>query len=623
MNAEKRTIGKGRYEMFGLLGRGGMAEVRRAQDLRLGRTVAIKWLHADLARDPTFQARFSREAQSAASLNHPAIVAVFDTGEEVSSDGSGVPQPYIVMEYVEGRTLRDILREGRKILPERALEITASVLSALDYSHRAGIIHRDIKPANVMLTPSGDVKVMDFGIARAIADTSSSMTQTAAVVGTAQYLSPEQARGEQVDARSDLYSTGCFLFELLTGRPPFVGDSPVSVAYQHVREEPLSPSALDPEIAPAIDAITLKALAKGVDERYQSATEMRDDIERALEGRPVAAPAVASAGTEHFFAPAGLDDAESTTVSRAVTEDVDEAPRRRTRVLVLLLLLLAALVIAALIVVPQLLDEETPQAKVPYLQGMSVAEARAELDEVGLELGEPVPVASESVKKGLVVSQEPNPLQLVDKGTTVDVEVSAGADTATVPDVSDSTLAEATTELERLKLTVVPVEDPESTERRNQVTGTDPRPGTEVPVGDEVEVMYSTGFVEVATVVGQTEALATQTLEDQGFRVVSSQVESDQLQGTVVDQDPDGGTRQPFDSTVVIDVSLGPTPTPTTPTTPPTTTSEPTTPSTTTRPPTTSEPTTPTTTTRPPTTSEPTTPTTPTTEPTTPTTTAP
>ena len=208
----------GRYELGELLGRGGMAEVRKGTDSRLGRVVAIKRLRTDLASDSTFQARFRREAQSAASLNHPAIVSVYDTGEELATDGSGVAQPYIVMEFVAGRTLRDILREGRKILPERALEITSGVLSALDYSHRAGIIHRDIKPGNVMLTPSGDVKVMDFGIARAMSD-SNTMTQTAAVVGTAQYLSPEQARGETVDSRSDVYSAGCLLYELLTGRP--------------------------------------------------------------------------------------------------------------------------------------------------------------------------------------------------------------------------------------------------------------------------------------------------------------------------------------------------------------------------------------------------------------------
>ena len=286
MTTGQHLIG-GRYELGELLGRGGMAEVRKGTDTRLGRVVAIKRLRTDLASDATFQARFRREAQSSASLNHPAIVAVYDTGEEPATDGSGVSQPYIVMEYVAGRTLREILREGRKILPERALEITSGVLSALDYSHRAGIIHRDIKPGNVMLTPSGDVKVMDFGIARAISDASSTMTQTAAVVGTAQYLSPEQARGETVDSRSDVYSAGCLLYELLTGRPPFVGDSPVAVAYQHVREPAMPPSDHDTDLPAEVDAIVMKSLAKRVEDRYQSAAAMRSDIERYLAGRPV------------------------------------------------------------------------------------------------------------------------------------------------------------------------------------------------------------------------------------------------------------------------------------------------------------------------------------------------
>src|SRR5215208_4557157 len=278
----------GRYELGALLGRGGMAEVRSAVDNRLGRAVAVKQLRADLAIDPTFQARFRREAQSAAGLNHPTIVAVYDTGEEPDPT-SGISIPYIVMELVEGTTLRDVLRDGRKILPERALELTVGVLDALAYSHKAGIIHRDIKPANVMLTPTGGVKVMDFGIARAVADTSATMTQTAAVIGTAQYLSPEQARGETVDARSDLYSAGCLMYELLVGRPPFVGDSPVSVAYQHVREAPVPPSQVDSVITPDIDAITLKALAKDPADRYQSAKEMKDDISRLLAGQQTTA----------------------------------------------------------------------------------------------------------------------------------------------------------------------------------------------------------------------------------------------------------------------------------------------------------------------------------------------
>src|ERR1019366_9199082 len=274
---QPRMLG-GRYELDGIVGRGGMAEVFRARDIRLDRIVAVKTLRDDLARDQTFQARFRREAQSAASLNHPSIVAVYDTGEDMLGH---TPVPYIVMEYVDGRTLRDLLRDDRRLLPERAAEITDGVLRALDYSHRNGIVHRDIKPGNVMLTRGGEVKVMDFGIARAVSDAQATMTQTAQVIGTAQYLSPEQARGERVDARSDLYSAGCLLYELLTGRPPFTGDSPVAIAYQHVREHPVPPSRVDPEIPVWADSIVLKAMAKDPADRYQSAAEMRTDIQRA------------------------------------------------------------------------------------------------------------------------------------------------------------------------------------------------------------------------------------------------------------------------------------------------------------------------------------------------------
>ena len=327
MTGDPVTVG-GRYELDGLLGRGGMAEVRRAVDRRLGRPVAVKQLRTDLATDPTFQARFRREAQSAAGLNHPTIVAVYDTGEEPDAR-TGISIPYIVMELVEGSTLRDVLRDGRKILPERALELTQGVLDALSYSHKAGIIHRDIKPANVMLTPTGGVKVMDFGIARAVADTSATMTQTAAVIGTAQYLSPEQARGETVDARSDIYSAGCLLYELLVGRPPFIGESPVSVAYQHVREAPVPPSQLDPVITPDIDAITLKALAKDPADRYQSAREMKADISRVLAGQQATAvvPRVAEAAPDLGATRVVPAPVVTTTVTE---EEEPEEPRRRT-----------------------------------------------------------------------------------------------------------------------------------------------------------------------------------------------------------------------------------------------------------------------------------------------------
>ncbi|MEY9877302.1 serine/threonine protein kinase [Streptacidiphilus sp. MAP12-33] len=282
---EARRLG-GRYELGGVLGRGGMAEVHVAHDVRLDRVVAVKTLRADMARDAISQARFRREAQSAASLNHPAIVAVYDTGEDYLD---GISLPYIVMEMVEGSTLLALTQSGRRLMPERALEMTAGILQALEYSHRNGIVHRDMKPANVMLNRQGQVKVMDFGIARAMGDAGMTMTATSAVIGTAQYLSPEQARGEQVDARTDLYSTGCLLYELLALRPPFVGDSPISVAYQHVQDQPQPPSVFDPQIHPDIDAIVMRALVKDRDQRYQSADEMRADIERVLAGEPLGA----------------------------------------------------------------------------------------------------------------------------------------------------------------------------------------------------------------------------------------------------------------------------------------------------------------------------------------------
>jgi eukaryotic-like serine/threonine-protein kinase len=276
-----------RYQTQQLLGRGGMSEVYRGFDVRLRRPVAIKRLRADLAINPLFRARFRREAQAAGSLSHSAIVAVYDTGEEREATGASIP--FIVMELVEGHSLRDALREEGALPPVRALELTAAVLDALACSHFAGIIHRDIKPANVMLTSTGGVKVADFGIARAVSDTTDTVTLAGSLMGTPQYLSPEQGRGEPVDVRSDLYSVGCMLYELLVGQPPFTGDSPVSIVVQHVSEAPAPPSMANCEISTDIDAIILKALAKEPADRYQTASEMKADIDRVLSGHTPAA----------------------------------------------------------------------------------------------------------------------------------------------------------------------------------------------------------------------------------------------------------------------------------------------------------------------------------------------
>ncbi|MGW2426592.1 protein kinase domain-containing protein [Streptomyces sp. NPDC001709] len=284
--AGSRTVGHGRYMLRQLLGRGGMATVHLAHDSVLERPVAVKTLHTDLGHESSFRERFRREAQAVARLSHTNIVAVFDSGEDVVPDVG--PVPYIVMEYVEGASLSAVLREEiekHEAMPcDRALRITADVLAALAASHEQGLVHRDIKPGNVMVTPRGVVKVMDFGIARALQSGVTSITQTGAVVGTPQYLSPEQALGRSIDARTDLYSVGCMLFELLTGRPPFDGDTAFSVAYKHIQEQPPAPSSINQAITPAVDALVARALSKEPALRFPTAEAMRDEVERVLAG---------------------------------------------------------------------------------------------------------------------------------------------------------------------------------------------------------------------------------------------------------------------------------------------------------------------------------------------------
>ncbi|MFT4298249.1 MAG: Stk1 family PASTA domain-containing Ser/Thr kinase [Aeromicrobium sp.] len=551
----------GRYELREVLGRGGMADVRIGTDLRLGRAVAVKQLRADLASDPTFQERFRREAQSAAALNHPSIVAVYDTGEAPNAQGTSIP--YIVMELVEGQTLREVLRDGRKILPERAMTITADILSALDYSHRSGIIHRDIKPANVMLTPTGQVKVMDFGIARAIADSSSAMTQTAAVIGTAQYLSPEQARGETVDARSDIYSTGCVLYELLTGRPPFVGDSPVSVAYQHVREEARPPSQLNPEVSMTIDHIVAKALAKRVDDRYQSAADMRRDIDRAVAGHRVDAPTTTApvVGATQV-APAVAPPPRDPGARRALpTEEDEQSGKGKWWAIGALVVLL---LIAAGFGIWKLTEPDTPdvaQVEVPDVAGQTVEAATGRLTEAGFTVAsEQETRADASVPEGSVITTDPAAGQEVDEGSEITLIVSSGPEPVEVPDVRDLTYDQAAATLQGLGLQVTR-EDRDSEKQKDTVIQTNPPNGTMVDPNTTITLIVSKGQITVPNIEGMDIEAAKSTLTSAGFDVSKIAQQSDptssETAGTVIAQSLTAGSKVSSDSSISLTVSAG------------------------------------------------------------------
>jgi eukaryotic-like serine/threonine-protein kinase len=567
----QRRLGD-RYELGDVLGRGGMAEVHLGRDVRLGRSVAVKTLRTDLARDPTFQARFRREAQSAASLNHPAVVAVYDTGED---NVNGVALPYIVMEYVDGSTLRELLQSGRKLLPERALEITAGICRALDYSHRQGIVHRDIKPANVMLTRNGEVKVMDFGIARAVADTAATMTATSAVIGTAQYLSPEQARGERADARSDIYATGCLLYELLTGRPPFVGDSPVSVAYQHVREDPVPPSQLDPEIPPVCDAIVLKALAKNPENRYQTAGEMREDIDRALSGRPVmATPLLAAGAMSGGTATQRIAPVDSTSVMGPPTATTQrfpgappEPPRSRMWAWVLLVLGVLAVFALALWLGRSFFGDNVQQVRVPQIVGQPEETARTLLTDADLVPGTPTQEPSDTVAAGLIISSDPAPGEDADVGSTVNYVVSSGAEAIAIPaEIVGRTEAEARQILQTAGLQAAPRSQQERSDQpAGTVIGSDPEPGTQLARGSAVTLIVSQGEVAVPNVQGLSQADAETQLTDAGFNVVVQTQPNSAAAGTVIAQDPGPNTQAQPGTNVTITVSSGPPP----PTTPP------------------------------------------------------
>lgn len=549
-----------RYELGDILGFGGMSEVHLARDLRLHRDVAVKVLRADLARDPSFYLRFRREAQNAAALNHPAIVAVYDTGEAETSAG---PLPYIVMEYVDGVTLRDIVHTEGPMPPKRAIEVIADACQVLNFSHQNGIIHRDVKPANIMISSTNAVKVMDFGIARAIADSGNSVTQTAAVIGTAQYLSPEQARGDAVDARSDVYSLGCVLYEILTGEPPFTGDSPVAVAYQHVREDPIPPSERHEGISADLDAVVLKALAKNPENRYQTAAEMRADLVRVHNGEPPEAPKVLSGAERRSLLAATPGHPAGPRTDPLPRQVLDHTDRDRTTPSVgrwvAVVAVLAVLTIAVTIAI-NTFGGNTRKVQVPDVRGQASADAIAALQNRGFKT-RTLQKPDSTIPPDHVIGTDPGANTSVGAGADITINVSTGPEQRELPDVSSLTYAEAVKKLTAAGFSKFKqAASPSSPEMAGKVIGTNPPANQTSAITNVITIIVGSGpeAKQIPDVAGQTVDLAQKNLNVYGFTKFSqAQVDSPKPAGDVVGTNPPAGTTVPVDSVIELQVSRG------------------------------------------------------------------
>lgn len=602
-----------RYKVGEVIGRGGMATVHLGEDTRLGRRVAIKVLRPELAADDTFHERFQREAQAVASLNHHTIVSIYDTGEIKPQGPDGVTRPYIVMEYVPGQTLRELIH-GKGIEPEQAIEYMFGILDALSFSHRAGIVHRDIKPANVKVTPDGGVKVMDFGIARAVEDTQAALTQSQAVLGTAQYLSPEQARGAAVDARSDLYSAACVLFEMLTGRAPFVGESSVAIAAQHVRDAPPAPSALNPQLPKSVDRFMEKALAKDRDHRYSDAAQMRralrtvlvelpDDLEatQAMDPTQTAGtstktlPAVGAGAAAGAVVAAGRSETAEQPVQAhheaeayeldpdENTEDVPAGPAPGTRKprkekggnswilpAVLIVLLITGLGIGGVLGVQWWQNQQVEQpamVSVPQVVGMDRTTAENTLRDAQLE-----PTFStensDSVPEKHVIKMDPSSGTRVESGSSVAVTVSDGPGTVEVPnDLVGQSLDNARNALREAGLSVGMVSTVNSaTVPENVVISTDPAGGTTLDKDSPVQLQVSTGRVTVPDLVGMSRSEAEDALRADDVRLsfnVAVRDSEDEATDTVLEQSAPAGSSVAQGSTVTLTIARQVTPSPT------------------------------------------------------------
>jgi serine/threonine protein kinase len=512
------TLLGGRYTVGEMIGTGGMADVYVAHDERLARQVAVKILRSDLAKDPSFVSRFRKEAFAAAGLNHPGIVAVYDSGED--------PAPYIVMELISGHTLRELIHRGERIPLDRALEIGEGILAALEYSHERGIVHRDIKPANIMITDMGDVKVMDFGIARAMDDFGATLTSTWNIVGTAQYLSPEQAMGDTADARSDIYSTGCLLFEVLTGRPPFTGDTPVSIAYQHVSGELPKPSSIQTTLPPDIDVLLAVALAKKPQDRYQSAGLMLDDLHRVRTGQ-------------------------------AVTTKIARTKVSRRTILTSVMALVLTLAVATGGVFLSRSDSSVGTDGIPNVVGLTQIAAQALLTDYTVT----VQRAHDSrIPKDRVASQFPLATTRAAKGSGVIITISDGPGDGIVrTDLVGLSLIDARNALAAVGLVIsstqaVPADRPQGT-----VLKVTPEPGSTISAGSGVVLQIASGEVEVPSLIGIDAIQAKTLLVQAGFLVREIEAfDANQPAGVVIRQAPDGGSTQTIGQPVTITINKAP-----------------------------------------------------------------
>jgi len=516
----KKILGE-RYELGAMIGTGGMADVYLAQDVRLNRQVAIKILRSDLARDPSFVTRFNKEALSVAALNHPGIVSVYDSGKEDSPSGA---MPYIVMEYVEGKTLREIVNKGERFALNRAVEITEGILIALQYSHKNGIIHRDIKPGNIMITDNGDVKVMDFGIARALADTGATMTSTWNIIGTAQYLSPEQATGTQADARSDLYSVGCLLYELLAGRPPFTGDTPVAIAYQHVSAPLIPITEIQESLNPDLNAFFSIALAKDANERYQSANAMLKDLKKLIKGEGI-----------------------TTQIPKQIRK---EKARNRIAALSIALILLVGGV-SYFIFNP---NQSAVTRVLPNVVGLTEAQARQELAGLTITIQR---APDPRIPRDRVASQLPLATIRVSDGSAVTLTISDGPGDAIVPTgLLGKPLEEVRAALTAAGLRVSRTIAIDSEQEPGIVLKISPEPGSTVEAGTGVVLEIASGNIPVPSLVGRTEIEARTILTQAGFLVkIVEAYDANQVIGSVLAQAPSAGEIKLIGSSVTITIN--------------------------------------------------------------------